>query len=74
MRSGRWPLSLGFASWPALVSGVRGDALLEAAGAGGAAEVYRLLVDGAPANARDGEGARRCTWRPRAGSSTWSTC
>ncbi len=49
-------LELGFASWPALVSGVRGEALLDAAGAGRASDVYRLLVDGAPANARDGAG------------------
>ena len=49
-------VGLGFASWPALVAGVRGSALLDAAGSGRAEEVYRLLVDGAPANARDGAG------------------
>ncbi len=49
-------IELGFASWPALVAGVKGSALLEAAGEGRADEVYRLLVDGAPANARDGSG------------------
>src|SRR3954465_5591147 len=49
-------VELGFASWPALVLGVRGSALLAAAGAGRAEEVYRLLVDGAPANARDAAG------------------
>src|SRR3954452_7402313 len=49
-------VELGFASWPALILGVRGSALLAAAGAGRADEVYRLLVDGAPANARDAAG------------------
>ena len=49
-------VGLGFASWPALVSGVRGAELLAAAESGRAADVYRLLVDGAPANARDGDG------------------
>src|SRR3954470_8977818 len=49
-------VEVGFASWPALVLGVRGSALLAAAGAGRAEEVYRLLVDGAPANARDAAG------------------
>jgi GNAT superfamily N-acetyltransferase len=49
-------IELGFPSWPALVAGVRGSALLDAAGAGRASEVYRLLVEGAPANARDGAG------------------
>ena len=44
-------VELGYASWPALVAAVRGEALLEAAGAGRAAEVYRLLIDGAPPNA-----------------------
>jgi GNAT superfamily N-acetyltransferase len=44
---------LGFPSWPALVAG---SALLDAAAAGHAADVYRLLVSGAPANARDGAG------------------
>src|SRR4051812_3454222 len=49
-------VELGYASWPALVAGVRGSALLAAAEAGRASEVYRLLVEGAPANARDGAG------------------
>src|SRR5262245_41282553 len=49
-------LQLGYASWPALVRGERGSALLDAAAAGRASDVYRLLVDGAPANARDGAG------------------
>src|SRR5690242_6160477 len=49
-------VSLGYSSWPALVSDVRGAELLSAAESGRAADVYRLLVDGAPANARDGEG------------------
>jgi GNAT superfamily N-acetyltransferase len=49
-------VELGFASWPALVAGVRGSALLDAAGSGRAEEVYRLLMEGAPANARDGAG------------------
>jgi GNAT superfamily N-acetyltransferase len=49
-------VELGFASWPALVASVRGSALLDAAGAGRASDVYRLLIDGAPANARDGAG------------------
>jgi GNAT superfamily N-acetyltransferase len=49
-------IDLGFKSWPALVTRVRAEALLAAAAAGRAAEVYRLLVEGAPANARDGAG------------------
>src|SRR3954468_17927721 len=49
-------VELGYSSWPALISGVRGQALLAAARAGREEEVYRLLVDGAPANARDGAG------------------
>src|SRR3954470_23916772 len=49
-------LELGVPSWPALVSRVRGEALLAAAAAGREEEVYRLLMDGAPPNARDGAG------------------
>src|SRR3954465_9107856 len=49
-------VGLGFASWPALILGVRGSALLAAAGAGRAEDVYRLLMDGAPPNARDAAG------------------
>jgi len=49
---------LGASSWPALVRSVRlGDELVAAARAGSAGEVYRLLVDGAPPNARDASGA-----------------
>jgi GNAT superfamily N-acetyltransferase len=47
---------LGYPSWPALVSEVRGSALLAAASEGRASDAYRLLVDGAPPNARDGAG------------------
>lgn len=48
---------LGERSWPALVRRVeaQGTALLEAAQEGRAEEVYRLLVAGAPANARHPE-------------------
>jgi GNAT superfamily N-acetyltransferase len=48
---------LGEPSWPALVRRVEGEgaALIEAARAGDADEVYRLLEAGAPANARDPE-------------------
>src|SRR5262245_34478661 len=49
-------VELGYPSWPALVSAVQGEALLAAAAAGRASEVDRLLIAGAPANARDGAG------------------
>ena len=49
-------VGLGYASWPALVAGVRGAVLLAAAREGRADDVYRALMDGAPANARDETG------------------